>query len=108
MVRVQWIDLIEIIEFILLIQEFRVLSHPPRRTQILLQLLKIILACVIILLNLLKPLRYIMSVNLVMQLLIILLETRHEHVLLHFKIMLHSGGALLRNELLDGALDAVR
>ena len=108
MVRVQWIDLIDIIEFIFLIQKFRILSHSPRRTQILLQLLEIVLPGIIILLNLFKPLRDIISVNLVMQLLVVLLETSHKHMFLQFKIMLHSGGALLSYELFDGALDSVR
>ena len=105
---VPWIDLINVVEFILLIQKLWVLSHFPGRTQVLLELLEVVFVVVLIFFNLVKTLRDVMGVDLVVKLFVVFLETNQEHMFLHFKIMLHSGGALLRDEFFNLVLDTNR
>ena len=105
---VPWIDLINVVEFILLIQKLWVLSHFPGRAQVLLELLEVVFVVVLIFFNLVKTLRDVMGVDLVVELFVVFLKTNQEHMFLHFKIMLHSGGTLLRDKFFNLVLDTNR
>lgn len=105
---VPWINLINVVEFILLIQKLWVLSHFPGRAQVLLELLEVVFVVVLIFFNLVETLRDVMGVDLVVKLFVVFLKTNQEHMFLHFKIMLHSGGTLLRDKFFNLVLDTNR
>ena len=93
-IKLSLIPWLILIELILLIQLFWVHCHLFAGANLIREILKVVLVPVFVLLNFLKSLADVISINLIVELFEINLETSHKHLLLVIEVFLHTNSGL--------------